>query len=639
MIRLLSPRGAAAAVCLIILVADASGDAVVASGRTVSSAAPRTPETIVPVFATPLDASHRPVPGMAPADFRVTLGTGARAVMTATPLASLPRTYLIVIDRDTLGSADGRSARTAALAILDRLPKEASVAFLSHPAINRKVEASADRQVVRKAIEATNGRFEDVKTFTGNLADRVSEAGNRDIVALEARLRAAELLTAVAATLDHLRGPQPIITVLLSNRIVTNSWNEPEIARIAAVSGAAGGPIFALPLYGESWTHAGSSAAGMRNLTWRTGGDLIPVVRDPSGAAQKVVDEAEGGYVLGVKAAPDDRDDQRADLTVATVRPGTSIVRASSRLVFPAPRGLTISPFMTTARAQWCSPMLRLRANAGSPPERSDAKGPDGLQQAGAFVDKLLREMAVLAADEVHEQHVRRELPDRDILFRDRTTQGMVVFAALQGLDESWVPYRDVLSVDGEAVRDWEHVLEGMFSKDRDAEIASKTASAVDANGRRFQIGSLSRPTSNPMMPLVFLQSAYRDRMKFQAHGTDTVNGVKTVRIDFSERAEPTLATANRGNFRDVRSEGSFWIEPSTGRVVKATMLWDEQMFLRSELTFTYAPLGESGLAPVEMRERYSTLSDVKAPGLLLETVSKYSNVRALARSAFPGAQ
>jgi hypothetical protein len=81
-------------------------------------------------------------------------------------------------------------------------------------------------------------------------------------------------------------------------------------------------------------------------------------------------------------------------------------------------------------------------------------------------------------------------------------------------------------------------------------------------------------------------------------------------RIDYSEQAQPTLVRASRnGALRDVRTTGSFWIDPATARVVQVTILWDEGMFL-------------------------STLSDVSAPGMLLETTAKYSNVRRIGSAA-----
>jgi len=101
------------------------------------------------------------------------------------------------------------------------------------------------------------------------------------------------------------------------------------------------------------------------------------------------------------------------------------------------------------------------------------------------------------------------------------------------------------------------------------------------------------------------------------------------VRVDYTEQATPTLAWAPRGSARAVRSQGSFWIAPGTGRVLKATLIWTEGLFLTSDFTITYQPVGSSGIAPAVLQERYRTLSDVAAPGMLFEMTSRYTNVRA----------
>jgi hypothetical protein len=81
---------------------------------------------------------------------------------------------------------------------------------------------------------------------------------------------------------------------------------------------------------------------------------------------------------------------------------------------------------------------------------------------------------------------------------------------------------------------------------------------------------------------------------------------------------------ASRDTARDVRSQGSFWIEPATGRVLKATIVWDEGLFLKTEIAVSYQSTGLAGF-PVVMKETYSTLS---ASGLLIEATARYSDFR-----------
>jgi len=246
---------------------------------------------------------------------------------------------------------------------------------------------------------------------------------------------------------------------------------------------------------------------------------------------------------------------------------------------------------------------------------------------ATAFVERSASEASVLVADEVYEQHVKRDLPARDVLFFDRAMRSTVAWVRLPAVDDIWVPFRDVLEVDGVRVDDWDHRLEAALAGS--SESAVTDAAAIDALGWRFQIGSLSRRTTNAMLPLAFLLTTYRDRFVFRSRGAEAVDGVPAVRVDYTEQATPTLAWAPRGSARAVRSQGSFWIAPGTGRVLKATLIWTEGLFLTSDFTITYQPVGSSGIAPAVLQERYRTLSDVAAPGMLFEMTSRYTNVRA----------
>jgi len=591
-----------------------------------------------------LDSQQQPVAGLGPGDFTVQVNRVPRDVISAEPGAGLrrrstesgpvldwvPRTFLIIIDQDTLENADAQSARAVATAIVDGLLPRDAVEVVALPAINRRATPTVDRLVVREALARVSGRFQQVWTPGGTATSVLASGGAGDIVAREARLRAAELLTAVSGFLDDLRGrPGPVIVVLLSNRMVTDNFNDPEVDRTAAVAAATVGPVYVIPLYGEQWTHQGGGVSGMRTLAKVTGGAVIPAVKNPMAAARQVLQETAGLYVLGVNWLASESAGQAPELTVTLTRPQATLLRAPSRLPIPSAKGTVTSPFLVGARAQFAAPAIKPRdarvvrvppaLGTGSP--SADA-GSSVLARAGQFVDACLRDFPAMAADEQDEQHVKRELPQRDILFRDRVMRSHLLLIRTPSLDETWVPFRDVFEVDGVAVTDWDHRLEAAFAQAPEA--AVREATAINDQGARFNIGTLSRGTLSPMLPLMFLQAEYRGRFKFEPRGQEKVEGVPAQRIDYVEQAQPTLVGANRDSARDVRSQGSFWIEPATGRVLKATIVWDEGLFLKTEIAVNYQSTGLAGF-PVVMKETYSTLS---ASGLLIEATARYSDFR-----------
>ncbi|MGE5360061.1 MAG: hypothetical protein ACM3NQ_13670 [Bacteroidales bacterium] len=590
------------------------------------------PAGLLKVPVVVLDAHQKPVTNLQPGDFAVRADGAPREVVSVERSDQGARTFLILIDRDTLSGADGRSAVQVAGTIIDGLPAQDGVELVTLPATNLRVTPTLDRTALRAALSQVNGRLDQVKAVGWNVL--IDALGGDSILAREARSRAAELLTSVSRYLDDLRGrPGHVIVVLLSNRIVTGNWNEVEVQRTAAVAAAFGAPIYVLPLYGEAWTHAGGAATGMRVLAELTGGAVIPVVKDSAGAARRVLQEAAALYVVGVPRSASDTGDHPAQLKVAVSLAGAT-VRSPSRLMMPLEKGAVISPFLAQSHINWSTVTirprdLRLVREAGTDRGKSlanDHPAMSALTRAGELIEQNLRDVRVMAADERYEEHVKRELPSRDVPFSDRVLLGQLFLANAPSVDETWIAFRDVASVDGVAVTDWDHGLDAAFSGPIDA--AVKTAAAIDQQGLRFHIGTLKRRTVSPMLPLLFLQARHRERFRFDPRGQDKIEGVTVQRIDYVEQAQPTLARAIRNNnWSDVRTQGTFWIDGATGRVLKATVVWDEGMFLKTELTATYAATAVAGITPVTLREVYSTLS---ATGLLIEATARYSNWRAV---------
>jgi hypothetical protein len=113
----------------------------------------------------------------------------------------------------------------------------------------------------------------------------------------------------------------------------------------------------------------------------------------------------------------------------------------------------------------------------------------------------------------------------------------------------------------------------------------------------------------------------HRDRFEWKKAGSQTVEGVKTERLEFDEQAVPTLIRSSRG--QDVPVLGTLWIDPQTGRVVKGVVKVRKTRREEIEVTVVFKPNEALGVwVPAEMTEFY------KIPGQTIDATAKYSNYR-----------
>ncbi len=127
---------------------------------------------------------------------------------------------------------------------------------------------------------------------------------------------------------------------------------------------------------------------------------------------------------------------------------------------------------------------------------------------------------------------------------------------------------RDVFEVDGKPVRDHQDRLPRLFVEKGVAGVAD--ALRLNEESSRYNIGPIDRTVNMPTLALQFLDRRYLARFKFKKGKQETVGGVRVWRIDYSEKARPTLIRRRGGE--DVPAEGAFWIDPATGCVVRTRM-------------------------------------------------------------------
>ena len=162
-----------------------------------------------------------------------------------------------------------------------------------------------------------------------------------------------------------------------------------------------------------------------------------------------------------------------------------------------------------------------------------------------------------------------------------------------------WLPFRDVYSVDGVAIRDRSDRLLKLFV-DAPPE-AYKQALRIRDESSRYNIGSGIRDINVPTFALQILTEQWRGRFTYRLKGLERLGETDTVVVEYSETGSPTLV-AGRAN-EGVPSRGRFWIDPADGRILRTL--------------FETRPNG--GVNTLEVRFRYEPKLDLLVPGEMIE--------------------
>jgi hypothetical protein len=92
-------------------------------------------------------------------------------------------------------------------------------------------------------------------------------------------------------------------------------------------------------------------------------------------------------------------------------------------------------------------------------------------------------------------------------------------------------------------------------------------AARISDESSRYNLGAIVRSINVPTFGLMLLCPSHLPRFEFTKRGEDRIAGVMTWRVGFVERTRPTVVRTLRGG--DVLLEGSLWIDPLSGRVLK----------------------------------------------------------------------
>jgi hypothetical protein len=249
--------------------------------------------------------------------------------------------------------------------------------------------------------------------------------------------------------------------------------------------------------------------------------------------------------------------------------------------------------------------VLAASANAQTDPALDQV-----LHRMRAYLEDYARHLPATIATEKYEQRAgsgaRRQ---RRLLESD--------FGTIQVPgDPEWLGFREVRTVNGQAVPDSARRLADLFA--HPSASALQQARRIAVESARFNIGPIFRTINDPTLVLELLDPRHAARMRFTKHGEETIRSRRVWVLKFQEMASPTIIRT-RG-LQDQPAEGRAWIEPDTGRILRVEATIQPAMgagnfYGTIDVTFAQdARLGYS--VPVKMTERYMNMNlDVVSSG------------------------
>lgn len=236
------------------------------------------------------------------------------------------------------------------------------------------------------------------------------------------------------------------------------------------------------------------------------------------------------------------------------------------------------------------------------------------IDRASRYVQSYESNFFVLAMDEEYVQWLERPTNPGSNLSRSNPGGGMIAphhdsrqrvkadYLLVQaGPGRGWLPFRDVLSVNGQEVTFPEDRLLRLFKSG--SPDAFDLATEVDQASKKHDIGNVKRTINIPMLGMMLLHPRVRERFTFRHDGDESLQGRYVERISYKETVRPTLIKTTRG--KDLALTGRMWIEPTTGIVVKTEMIAADPV-VRAQVTVTFRRDGELAIwVPEKMEEYY----------------------------------
>jgi hypothetical protein len=250
---------------------------------------------------------------------------------------------------------------------------------------------------------------------------------------------------------------------------------------------------------------------------------------------------------------------------------------------------------------------------------------PEVLQRAAAYVKRFHSQLAGIVAEETYQQVVHRtseyQSPVLDNAVRVSLRSDLMLVRPANV--DRYVEFRDVLEVNGIAVREPQQRVESLWRAGSTA--AAARLGDILEQSSRYNIGSIERNINTPLMALMFLDASSQRRFVFKradqrrpvfgsgAHAGENAGVFRVATemwdVEFEEKRGATIIRRPDGG--NLRSRGRFWIDPATGAVLISELVVDGGGVL-ARVTVSYQSEPLMGfLVPVEMRESYERRHEV----------------------------
>lgn len=247
------------------------------------------------------------------------------------------------------------------------------------------------------------------------------------------------------------------------------------------------------------------------------------------------------------------------------------------------------------------------------------------LARAAGYVAEYQLKLRGLVAEESYAQNVTTNLMQRNTnssrtrLTREGRQLKSDLLLVKLGDDDWWLQFRDVFEVDHQPIRDRDQRLYKLFVDGKAN--ARSMADSIQAESARYNIGPVMRTINIPIMALLFFERGVQPGVEFKKGEAGSVKRFADLApaesiwmIQFNEVRKGTMVKGVNG--RDLPSHGKVWIDCSSGRILRTSLI-TEDTELRAEIDVTYkAQPGLDLLVPADMREVYNVRrSDARIDG------------------------
>ena len=233
--------------------------------------------------------------------------------------------------------------------------------------------------------------------------------------------------------------------------------------------------------------------------------------------------------------------------------------------------------------------MVGLVLFVGSATRAQETDGAAALvAKAGAYVEEYTKQFSALVGEERQTQRIVRA--DGSI----KKQRDLVSDVLLVEVGEATLPFRDVIMVDGKAVRNRQERLRKLFIEA--PKTALKQGQAIAKESSRYNIG-FGRSLEGLMFPLAIVHSGLASGFRF----APTTEGVS-----FEEfRSPSSIGQMTRSGRRDMFLKGRLGIDPERGRLLSGSLVADNGEL---EITIEVRYREDATLhllVPVDLHERY----------------------------------